>query len=78
MATEFKPGAKVRMKRAVHEPINTPTRNGPTLRTFAVAAVIAGLMVASLYFSTIGRSVPALSNSPGVSTGQSPTPSPAR
>jgi hypothetical protein len=72
MATEFKPGAKVRIDRATYEPVDIQTKSGPTWRTFAVTVVIAGLVVASLYFSTIGRNAPVVDSSPSVSSGQSP------
>ena len=74
MATELKPGEKVHIKRAVDKTIDTPTKSGPTLTTFVVAAAITGLVAASLYFSTVGRNAPALIDPPRGSAGQSSKP----
>jgi len=76
MATEFNPGRQIRVEKA-NGPTNASAARSGNWRTIAVTAVILGLVAGSLYFSTTGRNAPTSNGSPGISTAQSPTPSPS-
>lgn len=80
MATEFNPGGPVHRDSAAREPMNIATTRSPTRRNWSVLAVIAliaGLVGVGLIFSTRDATNSASNDLPGITTGQSTTPSPS-